>query len=144
MARWPSFMMSPRINRPKNSSEICCGNVKPEQKPRQQTAPRTGFSPCSAMSCALPLRPSSPGVELLEQKVNANGEFKGTIEIIRRNIELEARLIDDILDLTAIAKGKINLDIGTVDIHATVRGALEILKTEFAHKNLRIHTNLPA
>ena len=91
-----------------------------------------------------PLTPVLAGVELLEQKVNANGEFKGTIEIIRRNIELEARLIDDILDLTAIAKGKINLDIGTVDIHATVRGALEIFKTDIAHKNLRIHTNLAA
>src|SRR6202040_3273372 len=65
-------------------------------------------------------------------------------EIIRRNIELEARLIDDILDLTAIAKGKINLDVGTVDVHATVRGALEIFKTEIAHKNLRIHANLAA
>ena len=91
-----------------------------------------------------PLTPVLAGVELLEQTVNANGEFKGTIEIIRRNIELEARLIDDILDLTAIAKGKINLDIGTVDIHATVRGALEIFKTDIAHKNLRIHTNLAA
>src|SRR5207302_6968623 len=84
------------------------------------------------------------GVELLEQKINANGEFKGTIEIIRRNIELEARLIDDILDLTAIAKGKINLDVGIVDIHPTVRGALEIFKTEIAHKKMRIHTNLAA
>ena len=65
-----------------------------------------------------PLTPVLAGVELLEQKINFNGEFKGTIEIIRRNIELEARLIDDILDLTAIAKGKINLDIGTVDIHS--------------------------
>src|SRR5438034_929662 len=52
-----------------------------------------------------PLTPVLAGVELLEQKINVNGEFKGTIEIIRRNIELEARLIDDILDLTAIAKG---------------------------------------
>lgn len=91
-----------------------------------------------------PLTPVLAGVELLEQKVNGNGEFKGTIEIIRRNIELEARLIDDILDLTAIAKGKINLDVGTVDVHATVRGALEIFKTEIAHKNLRIHANLAA
>src|SRR5437762_5359351 len=91
-----------------------------------------------------PLTPVLAGVELLEQKVNANGEFKGTIEIIRRNIELEARLIDDILDLTAIAKGKINLDIGSVDIHVTVRGALEIFKTDIAHKKMRIHTNLAA
>jgi CheY-like chemotaxis protein len=84
------------------------------------------------------------GVELLEQKINFNGEFKGTIEIIRRNIELEARLIDDILDLTAIAKGKINLDIGTVDIHSAVRCALDIFKTEIAHKKLRVHTDLAA
>jgi PAS domain S-box-containing protein len=91
-----------------------------------------------------PLTPVLAGVELLEQKINVNGEFKGTIEIIRRNIELEARLIDDILDLTAIAKGKINLDVGTVDIHATVRGALKIFKTEIAHKKMRIHTNLAA
>jgi PAS domain S-box-containing protein len=91
-----------------------------------------------------PLTPVLAGVELLEQKINVNGEFKGTIEIIRRNIELEARLIDDILDLTAIAKGKINLDVGVVDIHATVRGALEIFKTEIAHKKMRIHTNLAA
>ncbi len=91
-----------------------------------------------------PLTPVLAGVELLEQKINFNGEFKGTIEIIRRNIELEARLIDDILDLTAIAKGKINLDIATVDIHAAVRGALDIFKTEVTHKKLRVHTNLAA
>ena len=91
-----------------------------------------------------PLTPVLAGVELLEQKINVNGEFKGTIDIIRRNIELEARLIDDILDLTAIAKGKINLDIGTVDIHAAVRCALDIFKTEIAHKKLRVHSNLAA
>ena len=91
-----------------------------------------------------PLTPVLAGVELLEQKINFNGEFKSTIEIIRRNIELEARLIDDILDLTAIAKGKINLDIGTVDIHSAVRCALDIFKTEIAHKQLRVHTNLAA
>ena len=91
-----------------------------------------------------PLTPVLAGVELLEQKINFNGEFKATIEIIRRNIELEARLIDDILDLTAIAKGKINLDIGTVDIHSAVRCALDIFKTEIAHKKLRLHTNLGA
>jgi len=33
---------------------------------------------------------------LLEQKVNANGEFKCTTKASVRNIELEARLIDDV------------------------------------------------
>ena len=91
-----------------------------------------------------PLTPVLAGVELLEQEVGANGEFKRTIDIIRRNVELEARLIDDILDLTAIAKGKINLDFAVVDVHAVVRRALEIFSIEIAHKKLRVQTNFEA
>src|SRR5947199_2401687 len=36
-----------------------------------------------------PLTPVLAGVELLEQKINVNGEFNGTIELNRRNKELE-------------------------------------------------------
>jgi len=63
---------------------------------------------------------------------------KGTIEIIRRNIELEARLIDDILDLTAIAKGKITSPIiGTVEAQLNLvdRGWREFLKSRHAHRS---------
>ena len=31
------------------------------------------------------------------------------LEMIRRNVELEARLIDDLLDVTRIARGKVEL-----------------------------------
>lgn len=91
-----------------------------------------------------PLTPVLAGVELLAQQVNGHGELRSTIELIRRNVELEARLIDDILDLTAIAKGKVTLDLNVIDVHAVVRSALEIFQREVTKKNLRIVSELKA
>jgi PAS domain S-box-containing protein len=41
-----------------------------------------------------------------------------TIDMIRRNIELEARLIDDLLDVTRIVQGRLRLELTAVDAHA--------------------------
>ena len=46
--------------------------------------------------------------------------------MIRRNVELEARLIDDLLDLTRITRGKLQLNLATADVHEVVRRAVEI------------------
>jgi signal transduction histidine kinase len=91
-----------------------------------------------------PLTPVLAGVELLQQQVNGNGELRSTLEIIRRNVELEARLIDDILDLSAITKGKINLDFAHIDVHAAMLRALDIFRSEIADKQLRLHLDLSA
>ena len=40
----------------------------------------------------------------------------GALEVICRNAELEARLIDDLLDVTRIARGKVELDRRSVDL----------------------------
>src|SRR5438093_9824122 len=53
-------------------------------------------------------------------------EFVEDVQIIRRNVQLQARLIDDLLDLTRIAKGKLQLTLERVDANALVRDAIEI------------------
>ena len=45
--------------------------------------------------------------------------------MIRRNVELEARMIDDLLDLTRIGRDEIRLRCEVVDVHAALRAALE-------------------
>src|SRR5439155_11867836 len=45
---------------------------------------------------------------------------------VRRNVELEARLIDDLLDPTRIARGNLRLNLETHDLHAVVRRAVDI------------------
>lgn len=67
-----------------------------------------------------------------------------TLQMIRRNVELEARLIDDLLDLTRISKGKVQLSLEIVDAHVLLRNALEICQSEIDHKNLGLDLRLKA
>ena len=52
--------------------------------------------------------------------------LRPTLEMIRRNVELEARLIDDLLDVTRIGRGTLHLDPPAVDAHDAVRQAVHI------------------
>src|ERR1044071_1801286 len=61
--------------------------------------------------------------------------------MIRRNVELEARLIDDLLDLTRIDRGKVQLNFEIVDAHTLLQSALEICQAEINRKHLRTSLN---
>jgi CheY-like chemotaxis protein/anti-sigma regulatory factor (Ser/Thr protein kinase) len=64
--------------------------------------------------------------------------------MIRRNVELEARLIDDLLDLTRIDRGKVQLNFEVVDAHTLLQSALEICQAEIDRKHLVRSLNLGA
>jgi len=89
-----------------------------------------------------PLTPVLASVELLDQEFGS--ETDSAVAMIRRNVELEARLIDDILDLTAITQGKLNLSLEIMDAHSVLHGALEILRPEIEQKGVKISFNLNA
>ena len=67
-----------------------------------------------------------------------------SLQIIRRNVELEARLIDDLLDLTRISKGKVQLNFEVVDAHTLLRNALEICQGDIEQKHLALRLDLAA
>src|SRR5437667_2580115 len=71
-------------------------------------------------------------------------EFAEDVEIIKRNVQLQARLIDDLLDLTRIARGKLHLELEDCDAHTITRNALEIAQSAIAAKKLKIATELEA
>jgi signal transduction histidine kinase len=73
-----------------------------------------------------PLTPVLLTVSLLEQFENLPGEVQDDIQTIRRNVELEARLIDDLLDLTRITRGTLQLHFETVDAHLLIRNAVTL------------------
>ena len=53
-------------------------------------------------------------------------DIQESLQMIRRNVELEARLIDDLLDLTRITKGKAELDRRDVDLRTVIERAAEV------------------
>jgi PAS domain S-box-containing protein len=66
------------------------------------------------------------------------------LRMLRRNVELEARLIDDLLDLTRIVHGKVDLQPEVTDVHAIVDAAIAVARDEIAPKNLQMHRELHA
>ena len=56
-------------------------------------------------------------------------------------MQLEARLIDDLLDLTRISTGKIDLHEQRVDGHSLARDALGIAKSDIHRKGLNVTTD---
>ncbi|MBO0695452.1 MAG: HAMP domain-containing protein, partial [Verrucomicrobia bacterium] len=91
-----------------------------------------------------PLTPVLASALALESKPALPGDVQESLQMIRRNVELEARLIDDLLDLTRIDQGKLQLNFEIVDAHSLLQNALEICKPEIDRKHLGRSLNLGA
>lgn len=66
------------------------------------------------------------------------------LEMVCRNVELEARLIDDMLDLTRLARGKLQLDLRPADAHELIRHAMEIVSGDISARRINILISLDA
>lgn len=91
-----------------------------------------------------PLTPVLASVATLEHVTGLPETMQESLQLIRRNVELEARLIDDLLDLTRISKGKVQLSFEIVDAHTLLRNALEICQSDIIEKKLDLQTDLRA
>ena len=91
-----------------------------------------------------PLSPVIAMVGELEATIPDSPEVSEALEVIRRNVELEARLIDDLLDITRIAKGKLQLSFETISVHQILHRAYEICREDIAAKNLGVEFRLQA
>jgi signal transduction histidine kinase len=91
-----------------------------------------------------PLTPVLSTVSSMLAEKELQTDFRKTFEMIRRNVELEARLIDDLLDLTKISRGQLPLQMQNVDLHECVRGAIDICRPELEKKRIALEMKLEA
>src|SRR5436305_4782893 len=91
-----------------------------------------------------PLSPVIAMVGELEAEAPDTQPVREALEVVRRNVELEARLIDDLLDVTRISKGKLQLSFETISIHQILQRAYEICRKEIEAKNLDVEFRLRA
>jgi len=90
-----------------------------------------------------PLTPVLAVLSRLESDRGLAGQA-GELAMIRRNVELEARLIDDLLDLTRVASGKLELHRREVDARETVEHALSTIRPDLEARGLRLEVDLAA
>lgn len=64
--------------------------------------------------------------------------------MIEKNAQLEARLIDDLLDLTKVERGKLTLDLQKVDVHAVLIDAINTVRTDAEEGQITLFIDLEA
>jgi signal transduction histidine kinase len=116
------------------------------QKEAVEAANRTKDNFLAMLSHELrtPLTPVMAALDTLDANGLASTESKNSLAMIRRNVELESQLIDDLLDLTRIAKDKLQLRFGSLDAHEVISNVVEICRPEAQARNLKLHLNLRA
>ncbi|QDV35302.1 ATP-binding protein [Tautonia plasticadhaerens] len=83
-----------------------------------------------------PLTPVLMAASALEDDPSVPDGAKADLAMISRNVAMEARLIDDLLDLTRIDQGKLGLRREVVDVHALIEQAIGICRREIEAKDL--------
>ena len=91
-----------------------------------------------------PLTPVLLASSMLSEMPSVPDEIRNELKTIARNIQLEARLIDDLLDATQLSLGKFSLMFEMVDVDTLIRSALKICSPEITSKNLTVHCDLDA
>ena len=117
-----------------------------QQKSVVETANRTKDHFLAMLSHELrtPLTPVISALDSLETEPTQTEDAKASLAMIRRNIELETQLIDDLLDFTRIARDKMQLRFASIDAHQAVSNVVEIFRAEARSKRLQVHVNLRA
>jgi signal transduction histidine kinase len=117
-----------------------------QQRDAVEAANRTKDNFLAMLSHELrtPLTPVIAALESIEAHPTPSEETKASLAMIRRNVELESQLIDDLLDLTRIAKDKLQLNFGALDAHETIGNVVEMCGPEADARKLKVHVNLRA
>lgn len=91
-----------------------------------------------------PLNPILGWAKLLQSRRFDEAAMKKALETIERNASLQAQLIEDLLDVSRIMRGKLSLTMVPVDLATTITAALETVRLAAEAKSIQIHTDLDA
>lgn len=71
-------------------------------------------------------------------------ELQEEVAVVARNVRLEARLIDDLLDFNKLINGKLEIDHSPVDLHGLIDSVIAICREDLAAEELDLQMNLAA
>jgi signal transduction histidine kinase len=91
-----------------------------------------------------PLSPVLMIADLLERNQALPPQLREDVRCIRKNVDLEIRLIDDLVDLTRISSGKMHLKEEAVDISEPLKAATAVCQEDFHQKRLEFAVNSTA
>ncbi len=117
-----------------------------EAKEQAESASRAKDNFLAALSHELrtPLTPVLMSAAAMREDESLPAHVRETLAMIERNVTVEARLIDDLLDLTRIAKGKLTLRAAPCDAHSLIGLAAEVVRDDARERQVAFEFDLGA
>jgi two-component system CheB/CheR fusion protein len=89
-----------------------------------------------------PLAPVLFATEMLSNCVELPANMLEAVSMIRRNVQLEAHFIDDLLDITRISQGSLHCERAIVDLHEVVRYAVKVCESDIVSRQQLLEVKL--
>ena len=89
-----------------------------------------------------PLAPIRNSVEYLRLK-ERDPELNWSYDVIDRQVDHLTRLVDDLLDVSRITRGKLEIRRKRVELSEILRGALETIQPQLTRRGQRLHVTTP-
>ena len=119
-------------------------NAQLYRSARAASAAKDQFLAILSHELRTPLTPIFAILATIERYPDLPEIIRSDLLVISRNLQLEARLIDDLLDLTRINKGKIPLLREIVDVHDLIRSVRQLCQVAIDTQQVRFEMQLEA
>jgi signal transduction histidine kinase/ActR/RegA family two-component response regulator len=90
-----------------------------------------------------PLNPILGWTKLLQTRKFDAARTAEALATIERNAKLQTQLIDDLLDLAKILRGKLSMETSPVDLVIVIESAIDTVRTAAVSKSILLHPDLP-
>jgi two-component system CheB/CheR fusion protein len=91
-----------------------------------------------------PLTPVLMATRMLERRQDLPPDLRETLDMIRRNVQIEAQFVDDLLDVTRIERGKLEIVREPVNLHTVIQQAIAFAENELHEKRQHLSVDLRA
>jgi signal transduction histidine kinase/DNA-binding response OmpR family regulator len=122
---------------------IALDNARLHREVQQADRQKNEFLSMLAHELRNPLAPIRNAVEVMKLRGEVPEEFGWARDVIDRQIRQLTRLVDDLLDVSRITRGKIELRPEVLDLAAVAHQAVEASRPFVASKGHRLHVSLP-
>lgn len=89
-----------------------------------------------------PLAPLRSGLDLLMRRIDGDGMVDRTLGVMNRQLDHMVRLIDDLLDISRISRGALELKKQTADLAALVQSAVDAARPTFQAREQQLTVNV--